>query len=765
MARTADTTDEGLERLRAVVSANPRSTAFVAFAHRLCDAGRAAEAEEVCRQGLAQHPRLATGQVALGRALLERARLREAQDVLIESVKANPEHGDGFRVLGEVVLRKGDLVRARAILEHAEELMPHDGRVADLLVQAGGAPAARAPRPKSDFEHTRVANARALADHMHEAPADPNNAKTPGPMLIAPDAGPADDATTVSNTASAHAWFAAGPATPPPTIRPVPPAAALPPRLPIAPTPGPVPLHGLPRAAVSGGLAGLVPDAQAVPVGGLRPPVVAGFLLVVALATTGAVYFARRAPQGLGQVDLRAQMMRALAKGSFRQLLLAKELGTRIVAAAPDDADTEAALALTNAFLAVDYGMPTEAAAGTSAGHAETGRNAPAERTASLAATRALLALYAGDLRAAREHAARGVASSPDSVVALVASERVKNLVGDLGGARIDLERAIARDPDFGTAVLDWAILWMEMGDATTAAGSLRGIIGNSRDHARAHLLLAEAERAAGVGGARSFAEPCRDEGKESRNLQAACALGAAADARMTGDRVLALKQTKVAIAAAPTDPRLLAVAAQQLALLGEIDLAAGAVEKARRLSGPAYAPVVWAEAAIRLGRGKKVTVVAALQTAVSPETRLVAARMAYAAGGLSSLAVALRGFGAGPVAADADLKDFSVLARERPLPSERASLETRAATGHPMAAYVLGRIAQRAGDLKAVGQMMDGALSGHGDACVAAGLLLGAPTTVHRSAATQRALRALKARNAGCEALGGPPKVRPDEP
>src|SRR5439155_9580302 len=102
--------------------------------------------------------------------LHERGRLREAQEVLIGAAKANPDHGDAFRWLGEVVIKRGDLPRARTLLEYAEELSPNDRRVTELLIEAGGTPTFRSPRPRTDFEHTRVANARALADRMHEDP-------------------------------------------------------------------------------------------------------------------------------------------------------------------------------------------------------------------------------------------------------------------------------------------------------------------------------------------------------------------------------------------------------------------------------------------------------------------------------------------------------------------------------------------------------------------------------------------------------------------
>ncbi len=193
MARAPDTSEEGLERLRAAVEANPRSTTFVALAHRLLDVGRAPEAEEICRKGLTQHPGLVTAQVALARALVESARTDEAQAVLIGAARGNTEHAEAFRVLAELVMKRGNRERARTLLEYAEELVPHDQKVARLLVEAGGTPTAKGARLQSDFEDTRVLKAENLAPvtappppSLSPDPPAPPMPASPVPRAIAP---------------------------------------------------------------------------------------------------------------------------------------------------------------------------------------------------------------------------------------------------------------------------------------------------------------------------------------------------------------------------------------------------------------------------------------------------------------------------------------------------------------------------------------------------------------------------------------------------
>jgi hypothetical protein len=225
-----------------VVQANPRSTTFVAFAHALCDAGKAKDAEDVARAGLEQHPHLVTGRVVLGRALFEMARPKEAQEVWIAAAKSNPDHGDVFRWLGSLLLARGDAARARALLEYADVLAPGNAQVGELLARAGGRPQQPQVRPRTDFEHTRVGDARALADQMQgdvTTPPSDEQATTPGPVATW---APEGDRTVVAPPGLAEELDGAptpppqtAPVTMPPLARSAPPRAA--PPAPLVPTP------------------------------------------------------------------------------------------------------------------------------------------------------------------------------------------------------------------------------------------------------------------------------------------------------------------------------------------------------------------------------------------------------------------------------------------------------------------------------------------------------------------------------------------------
>jgi hypothetical protein len=204
---------------------------------------------------------------------------------------------------------------------------------------------------------------------------------------------------------------------------------------------------------------------------------------------------------------------------------------------------------------------------------------------------------------------------------------------------------------------------------------------------------------------------------------------------------------------AGPHGARGVAAAALVLASLGEVDAAAEALERVKNRLGGSFVPRVWAEAAIALGRGEKVSS-ANLSTPPGPEARLVAARMAFAQGGASALAGTLGRLGPGAVEYDPDLKVYAALAVEGRLPAKvRADIERRANKGSSVAAYVAGRAALSAGDRRGAARRLAKALRGHGDTCEAARVLMsierkyrpGSVSTDAKVAAT------LKGRNAGC--------------
>ena len=110
------------------------------------------------------------------------------------------------------------------------------------------------------------------------------------------------------------------------------------------------------------------------------------------------------------------------------------------------------------------------------------------------------------------------------------------------------------------------------------------------------------------------------------------------------------------------------------------------------------------------------------------PETTLLIARAALAAGGVGALGAALGELGPTASARDDDLARLARLAARPPRLSSKTPGPTagrpagQTATDDPMQAYLDGLAAQLAGDLVKATERFAHALSGHGDACHAAG-------------------------------------------
>jgi hypothetical protein len=204
------------------------------------------------------------------------------------------------------------------------------------------------------------------------------------------------------------------------------------------------------------------------------------------------------------------------------------------------------------------------------------------------------------------------------------------------------------------------------------------------------------------------------DRGRPSA-IAAACAIARAERERRAGSRAQARTDAEAIARTVPDEPRLLARAALVLAQLGAVDQASALVARARRLAAPETPLLAWATATVALGRGRAGALPAGPRPA-NPETALVVARSALAAGGVGALGVALRGLPPETKARDADLARLGQLATRKP----RTPLV--GAGDDPMQAYLEGLAAQLDGNLVKSAERFAKALSGHGDACRAAG-------------------------------------------
>jgi Tetratricopeptide repeat len=117
---------ERIETLRRELAANPASRQFYQLGELLRRDGRAGEAIEVLRRGLASSPRYVAAWVSLGRAELDANDGKQAAEALREAIALDPANPVAWRLLGEARMAVGHTEGALSAFERALDLAPGD---------------------------------------------------------------------------------------------------------------------------------------------------------------------------------------------------------------------------------------------------------------------------------------------------------------------------------------------------------------------------------------------------------------------------------------------------------------------------------------------------------------------------------------------------------------------------------------------------------------------------------------------------------------
>jgi tetratricopeptide (TPR) repeat protein len=486
-----------------------------------------------------------------------------------------------------------------------------------------------------------------------------------------------------------------------------------------------------------------------------------GVIAILAVAISALVSWKMRGDAS----DLRGPLATEIARGSLVGLGRAQAIGRRVIIAEPDDAESAALLAFTSALLATELGQGTINEADSAAARAEAAHGDPAKAgtvAAIAGAARALVALRRGQLPDALARATAASAAAPGVPHPRVALGRVRAAMGDLAGASRALEAAMVEAPKFLPAHFVWAEVHIDLGDAAGAQAVLAPIVERAPEDIRARFLLEEASQALAMGAQKDPKSPlaaradlgsaCSENGVLPPYVVAGCALALSTRARFAGDRFAASAQARAASRALPDEPRMLARAAQLLAETGSIDRAEKLVARASELERPEAPALAWARLAVTLGHGRAATAPPGLRPA-DGTARVLAARASFAAGGAGALAATLDGFGADVVARDADLRllrRLTVPAASRPADPAVAPAKPAGAANATAEAYVDGVRARLDGNASLAAEKLSHALSGHGDACRAAGEYVAALRALKRHADIG-AFSPLRAENAAC--------------
>ena len=433
------------------------------------------------------------------------------------------------------------------------------------------------------------------------------------------------------------------------------------------------------------------------------------FLLVTLLAVGGELYLRSRARGHWRQMEVAAE--HELLGGGLQGLLRARALAAGGAAIA-DDQEAAATLALASAMLASEYGMDEANAALAAADAVESAPRASARAQSLMLASRALVEVVVGQPARAEALARESVSLGHRQASPLFALGRVRLRQGELAAAGHAFQAALVREPGFMEARAAWAEVWLEQGEPGKAREALQTIMKHTPDHSRAGLLLAELPAAS-----RSpvdFEAACARDEATSPFIAAACDLLRAEAAWRDHDRQAAITYAESAGRRRPADPRALGRAAQLLASLGAVDLASTFLDEATRVASPSLPSLGWAKIAVELGRGQLPSPPETLPAASSPWAKALLARIALASGGIKALGAALPGLRDGSSELEVLARLVAATAGEAPAPA--------ATDMAPVQSYVQGLQARLAGKLSLAATLLPRALSGHGDACRAAG-------------------------------------------
>ncbi|HEY4185011.1 MAG TPA: hypothetical protein VGP07_08080 [Polyangia bacterium] len=470
-------------------------------------------------------------------------------------------------------------------------------------------------------------------------------------------------------------------------------------------------------------------------------------VVVACGGVAAAAWLVNRSHAGNEGRRLRAELAASLERGALADLSRAQALGRRLAISDPRDREAAAALAFTDAQLAVEYGVDSRREVEEMLGRVSATLAAGDPVSVMARAARALLLIRTGDRAEAIRVATSAAEAAPDAPAPLYALGRARALAGDPSAAGRAFEAAIVGTPTFFAARVAWAETRLDLGDARTADTTLAALIDMAslesapaqKADLRTRLLLDEAEQALGTAAPAPPAGACVEGRWPPPAITAACFLARAERARRAGAREEARAGAEAAARVVPDEPRLLARIALALAQLGAIDHAAALVARAGHLSAPEMPALAWARAAVALGRG------AVGKSPPGPrpadqETAVLSARIALSAGGPSAVGPALAMLADAPPTRDAEL---------------RILLGGDSAPGDPLRAYVDGLHAQLDGDLARAADRFAHALSGHGDACRAAGEYIAATRALKRRV-EPTIFAPLRAENAGCVNLAG---------
>jgi tetratricopeptide (TPR) repeat protein len=128
-------TSSEIEKLERKWKENPRGTVFAPYAEALRKHGELAEAQEVLRQGLEQHPDYVPGNIVLGRCCLDLLEDGAAETAFSNALRLDPENVIALKALADITERQGRLAEAASWLNQLIAVDPSNDEARDQLTR------------------------------------------------------------------------------------------------------------------------------------------------------------------------------------------------------------------------------------------------------------------------------------------------------------------------------------------------------------------------------------------------------------------------------------------------------------------------------------------------------------------------------------------------------------------------------------------------------------------------------------------------------
>ena len=124
--------DDRIAKCEKILETNPQSQIFAALADAYRKKGNLAKAQEICIEGLKQHPDYASAHVVLAKIHLAKGSYDSASDELERAIGVGGRTRAIETIEAEILIRRGQKAEALLLLQSLESTDPDDENIKNL---------------------------------------------------------------------------------------------------------------------------------------------------------------------------------------------------------------------------------------------------------------------------------------------------------------------------------------------------------------------------------------------------------------------------------------------------------------------------------------------------------------------------------------------------------------------------------------------------------------------------------------------------------